>query len=152
MIKIVMASLVALPAALGCTGATASDVLKIYESKAPFAEVLADLEDAIVNRGYVVDYHGHVAEMLARTAGDVGAGKVLYREAEFMQFCSATVSRKAMEADLANIGFCPYVLFAYEAEAAPGTVKVGFRRLPEGEARDDVNSLLDDLVREASGN
>jgi hypothetical protein len=43
------------------------------------------------------------------------------------------------------------VLFAYEAEASPGKVVVGFRRLPQGEARDAVNELLDEVVRDAAG-
>jgi hypothetical protein len=130
----------------------AADGLTSYETAAPFADVVADLEDAIVNRGYVIDYHGHIGDMLSRTAGDVGASKALYKGAEFVQFCSATLSRAAMEVDLANIGFCPYVLFAYEAETAPGTVIVGFRRLPDGKGRDAVNELLDEIVKEASGN
>lgn len=131
--------------------AAAEDLLTIRETKSSFEDVVADLKDAIVNRGFVVEYHGHVSDMLARTANDVGAGKALYRNAEFMQFCSATVSRNAMEADLENIGYCPYVLFAYEAEGALGTIRLGFRRLPEGEGRNEVNALLQDIVDEAAG-
>ena len=89
--------------------------------------------------------------MLKRTAADVGGQKALYREAEFFQFCSAVVSRKAMEADIGNIAYCPYVVFAYEAEDAPGKVVVGFRRLPDGDGRDEVNALLKEITREATG-
>lgn len=120
------------------------------QTDAPFEDVIADLEDAVVNRGYVVDYHGHIGEMLKRTAGDVGASKPLYRNAEFLQFCSAVVSRTTMEAEIGNIAFCPYVLFAYEAEIAPGKTVVGFRRLPAGPGRDEVNLLLDEIVSEAA--
>jgi len=151
MVKFALAALLATASLVGFSPAFAADWLTTYESKAPFADVLADLEDAIINRGYIVDYRGNVAEMLSRTAGDVGASKTLYKDAGFLQFCSATVSRSAMEADVANIGFCPYVLFAYEAETKPGTVTVGFRRLPDGDGRDGVNTLLDEIVREASG-
>lgn len=132
-------------------GAEVDEAVVTYETTAAFSDVISDLEDAIVNRGYVVDHHGYIAEMLKRTAQDVGAAKPLYREAEFLQFCSAVVSRAAMEADIRNIAFCPYVLFAYEAEASPGKVVVGFRRLPQGEARDAVNELLDEVVRDAAG-
>jgi hypothetical protein len=68
-----------------------------------------------------------------------------------MQFCSAVASRQAMEADIGNIAFCPYVLFVYEAADDPGTVVVGFRRLPEGGGRDHINDLLDEIAREAAG-
>ncbi len=136
---------------LGATLAFADDMVTTYKTDAPFEEVVADLEDAVVNRGFVIDYHGHIGDMLARTAGDIEGAKPLYKAAEIMQFCSATMSRKAMEADIANIAYCPYVLFAYEPSEAPGTVTLGFRRLPDGNGRDDINSLLDEIAREAAG-
>jgi len=128
----------------------AEEAVTTKETAAPFADVIADLEDAVVNRGYKIDYHGHIGEMLKRTAGDVGATAPLYREAEFLQFCSAVVSRRAMEADIGNIAYCPYVLFAYEAEKERGRVVVGFRRLPAGPGRDDVNALLEGIVEDAA--
>lgn len=131
--------------------ALAQDEVATWSIEAPFEQVAGDLEDAIVNRGYVVDYHGFIGDMLKRTASDVGGETMLYRDAEFFQFCSAVVSREAMEADIANIAFCPYVLFAYEAEADPGTVVIGFRRLPAGEGRDEVNALLEAIAGEAAG-
>jgi hypothetical protein len=131
--------------------ANADELVTTYETDAPFADVTADIQDAIINRGYNVDYHGHIGEMLNRTAGDVGAAKALYKNAEFMQFCSAVVSRAVMEADIGNIAFCPYIVFAYEAQAKPGTVVVGFRRLPKGDGRDQVNDLLDGIVKEGAG-
>lgn len=131
--------------------ASADELVTTYETDAAFADVSADLQDAIVNRGYNVDYHGHIGEMLNRTAGDVGASKALYKHAELMQFCSAVVSRAVMEADIGNIAFCPYIVFAYEAQSKPGTVVVGFRRLPKDGGRDQVNDLLDSIVREGAG-
>lgn len=136
---------------IGAGAARADELVTTYETDAPFADVVADIQDAIVNRGFVVDYHGRIGEMLKRTAGDVGAAKHLYKGAEFMQFCSAVVSRSVMEADIGNIAYCPYIVFAYEAEEAPGKVVVGYRRLPKGGGRDQVNDLLDGIAKEASG-
>lgn len=136
---------------LGTAPALAQDDVTTYTTEAPFAEVIADLEDAVVNRGFVVDYHGHIGDMLARTAGDIAGSKPLYQEAEILQFCSATLSRKVMQADIANIAYCPYVLFAYEPAENPGKVTVGFRRLPDGGGRDEVNALLEDIAGEAAG-
>lgn len=130
--------------------AQAQDMAKTYTSEQAYEDVAASLEDAVVNRGYVVDYHGYIGDMLTRTAGDVGAEKPLYSNAEFIQFCSAVVSRKAMEEDITNIAFCPYVLFVYEAEETPGEVVVGYRPLPAGPGRDEVNTLLDEIAREAA--
>lgn len=141
--------------ALGLAGAVmspdarAQDGVHTVTTDTAFTQVIADLEDAIVNRGYVVDYHGHIGDMLERTAADVG-GRKLYRNAEFLQFCSAVVSRNAMEADIANIAFCPYIVFAYEAETKPGEVVIGFRELPTGPGRDEVNTLLTEIVDQAA--
>ncbi len=132
------------------TGARAEDVTA-YSVQAPFEEVAQDLNDAIVNRGYTVDYQAFIGDMLKRTAEDVGAEKALYKDAQSLQFCSAVMSRKAMETDIGNIAFCPYVLFVYETEDNAGTVVVGFRRLPDGPGRDEINSLLDEIAREAAG-
>jgi hypothetical protein len=140
-----------LAAAVFAAPAVAQEQVTTQTVEADFASVAADLGDAIVNRGYVVDYHGYVGDMLKRTANDVGSQKPLYRNAEFFQFCSAVVSRKAMEADIGNIAYCPYVVFAYEAEDVPGKVVVGFRRLPDGDGRDEVNALLEEITREATG-
>jgi len=134
----------------GLVGAHAQDAAKTYTSDQPYEDVAASLEDAVVNRGYVIDYHGQIGDMLTRTAVDVGAEKPLYSNAEFIQFCSAVVSRKAMEEDLSNIAFCPYVLFVYEAEEKPGEIVVGYRPLPAGPGRDEVNTLLDEIAQEAA--
>lgn len=128
----------------------AEDVVK-YKAAGSFADAMFDLEGAIVNRGYVVDGHQFIGDMLKRTAEDVGAEKELYLGAEVLQFCSAVVSRAAMAANVENVAFCPYSLFAYEAADAPGDVYVGYRALPPGEGRDDVNALLDEMAKEAAG-
>ncbi len=123
----------------------------------PYDEVRQDLEDAIINRGYVVDYNAYIGDMLSRTAADVGAAKAVYTNAEAMQFCSAVLSRKAMEADPMNIAYCPYVLFVFERADTPGTVTVGHRKLGDGqsaasaEALGVIDAVLTEIVEEAAG-
>lgn len=139
-------------------GAVAGDVTT-YHSKAPFDEVRQNLADAIINRGYVIDYQAHIGKMLARTASDVGATQALFPKgrANAMQFCSAVLSRNMMQADVMNIAYCPYVLFVFQKRSNDPTVTVGFRRLPErGSAKSKaalakVNKLLNDIAREAAG-
>jgi uncharacterized protein (DUF302 family) len=133
------------------TGAyAAGEDVTTVETNAAFADVASGVENAIVNRGYTIDYHGFLGDMLKRTAGDVDAEKALYKDAEFFTFCSAVVSRKVMEAEIGDIAYCPYVVFVYEAEAKPGSVVVGFRQLPSGGERDGVNTLLSDIISEAA--
>lgn len=131
--------------------------ITFYETKAGFDEARQDLEDSIVNRGYVIDYNAKIGEMLKRTGSDLGATRKIYSNAETMQFCSAVLSRKAMEADPNNIAYCPYALFVYAKADEPGTSLVGFRRLSETGPEDskaalkEINAVLDEIAREASG-
>jgi hypothetical protein len=151
-------SLAAVLSGLAFTPVLAGDMqgIVLYESKATFDQARHDLEDSIINRGYVIDYNAKIGAMLERTAGDVG-GRPIYSNAETMQFCSAVLSRKAMEADPSNIAYCPYVLFVYVRADVPETSVVGFRRLSETgsessrAALKEINSVLDGIAREAAG-
>jgi hypothetical protein len=125
---------------------------QVYENKGVFTDVRENLIDAIINRGYVLDFNGRVGDMLKRTRKDVG-GKPLYSDAEYMVFCSAVLSRNTMEADIHNIGYCPYALFVYETVANPGTIYVSYRKPTSGGSTDStiiaVEKLLDELALEA---
>lgn len=134
-----------------------SGAIRIFSTEESFEDVFFDVENAIVDRGYVVDYVAHIGKMLERTAADVGAVNAIYRDARTIQFCSAVLSRKTMEADPANIAYCPYAIFIFERADTPGTVYVGFRPLPagageqSGKALSVVNTLLEEISREATG-
>lgn len=138
----------------------AADESAVAETRvveAAFDDVRFDLENAIVNQGLVIDYVSHIGDMLARTGADVGSNTEIYARAEAMLFCSAALSRAAMEADAGNIAFCPYSVFLYETPDAPGRVTVGYRRLPETgseasrRALAAVNALLGGIVGEVAG-
>lgn len=133
----------------GAALAAGEDVFTVTTDNA-FADTAQAVNDAIVNRGFKIDYHGFIGDMLKRTAGDVGATKTLYKDAEFFTFCSAVVSRQVMEADIGDIAYCPYVVFVYERADTPGEVVVGYRMLPEGVGRDQVNTLLKAIAEEAA--
>jgi hypothetical protein len=128
----------------------------IYKAKMSFADVKQNIADGIINRGYRIDYTGHIGDMLKRTASDVGATGTIYADAEIVQFCSAVLSRKMMEIDPANIVYCPFVIFYYERADQPGIVYAGHRHMGPGvsseskAATDAINKLLDDIVREAT--
>ena len=149
------ALLVALAGMVPMAQASASEVTE-YVVEAPFADVRQDLADGVVNRGYKVDYEAFIGEMLKRTASDVGAEADIYENAEFIQFCSAVLSREAMAADPGNIAMCPYILFVYERSDEKGKVHVGFRRLDETgseaskAALAKVNAVLDEIAKEAA--
>jgi len=139
------------------TAQSMPDGVTAYQVEAAFEDVRFDLENAIVNKGLVIDYVSHIGDMLARTSEDVGGSKEIFLKAQSMLFCSADLSRKAMEADAANIAYCPYSLFVYEIPEQPGTVTIGYRQLSETGSEESraaiaaVNQLLDTIAREASG-
>ena len=114
-----------------------------------FADVAFAVEQAITNEGRVIDSVNHVGAMLSRTKGDVGGAKDLFTEADTFNFCSAVVSRQAMEADIANIQFCPYGIFVYEAAAEPGRIVVG-HRMHAAESMAAVDELLTRIVDTAT--
>jgi uncharacterized protein (DUF302 family) len=133
--------------------AMAQDV-KTYTSKRPFDEVRFELGNAVTQRGFAAHSEGNLSKMLERTGADVGATAVVYKNAEFITFCSARYTRKMVEADPANAGNCPFQVFAYETMAKPGEVVVGFRRLgtPSAASRAafvEIEAMLDGLVKDA---
>lgn len=117
----------------------------VYDYDGSYGDASFALENAIIGRGLVVDHVSHVGEMLARTREDVGSDVELYDAADVMQFCSATLSRKMMEADPLNIAYCPYGIFVTDRG---GDVQIGYRNFPEGEMQ-EVQSFLDEIVQEA---
>jgi uncharacterized protein (DUF302 family) len=128
---------------------------KTTSIKGNFEDILFELSGAIVNKGFVIDYTGHVDSMLSRTSGAVGE-KSPYKNAKYILFCSAKLTNAAVTADPSNMAICPYVIFAYETAADAGTVHVGYRR-PIGAkskasqtALAKIEELLDEIVQSAA--
>lgn len=121
--------------------------MRLYSSVGSFDVIKLLVQDAIINQGLVIDYTGRPRMMLERTRTDVG-GRKLYKNAEFSLFCSATFSRKTMEADVANISFFPYVIFYCELESEPEKIYVGYRRPAIAGSKASMKSLraVDDLL------
>lgn len=136
-------------------GRTHAAELKAYSKAGSYDDVRFELNNAIISRGLVIDSNGQVSNMLERTGADVGSIKPIYKKAEYFTFCSAKLSRAMMEADAANVGLCPYVVFIYETAVAPGTIHVGYRRLGvQGSAQTQaaltaIETLLDAIAKEA---
>lgn len=128
------------------TPASAEFITRTVEGS--FDDIAFAVESAIVGQGLVIDSTSHVGEMLERTKADVGGTKTVFEQADVFSFCSASVSRKVMEADPANIQFCPYGIAVYALPDAPGKVTVGYRSYPEGPMQ-EVQALLETIVAAA---
>jgi len=137
--------------------AYALDGVQKYQVEGSFEDVYFDLENAVIDQGLVIDNVSHVSEMLDRTGKDVGSTKPIYVDGRTVSFCSAKLSRAAMEADLDNLVFCPYSIFIYESAARPGSVTIGYRKLggasdsASRKAIDAVNNLLGAIIKSAIG-
>ncbi|NDW52310.1 DUF302 domain-containing protein [Aliiroseovarius sp. PrR006] len=142
---LVSAAALTAPAFADGHGKQMSEHAVTYAFDGSFDDATFAVESAIVGQGLVIDYVSHTGEMLERTKGDVGSDVTIFDAADIFLFCSAKLSREVMEADAANISFCPYGIFVTDTN---GEVRVGYRTYPEGEMQ-KVQSLLDGIVQEA---
>jgi uncharacterized protein (DUF302 family) len=142
------------------TVAVAADptLVVTYTKQAKFEDVRDDLKTAIEGKGLVIDYQSYLNRMLERTGKDVGSAQPIYLDAQAFVFCSASLSRKTMEADPANAAMCPYAMVVYATAKDPGKIYVSYRRpwRPDGSAASkaalkDVEKLLDSIARQAVG-
>lgn len=139
--------LAALALGLGSlTAAQAADGAVVTAVKGRYDDVRDALVAAIEGRGLVISYTAHIADMLERTGKDVGSAKRVYDKAETFEFCSASISRKMMEAAASNIVNCPFSIAIYAVPGDPGKVYLAYRRPLPGLA--DVGKLLQGIVVE----
>ena len=120
-----------------------------YPSPDDFDDTVFSVESAILDAGLVIDFTSHTGDMLERTRGVTGSDVVLFEHADIFNFCSATLSRKMMEADIMNIAHCPYRIFVMQKGGA-ADVLVGFKSMPDG-AMKEVEALIDGIVKDALG-
>lgn len=131
--------------ALTPIAAVAQDAIT-YPFDGSFEDASFAIENAIIDRGLVIDYTSHVGDMLNRTAADMGSDVVIFDNAQIFLFCSAAVSRRVMEADPMNIMHCPYGIFVADRG---GEVMIGHRDYPDGPMQ-EVEALLDAIILEAT--
>ena len=140
----------AIALAFGASFAAAEETAITYTVDQDYDDVIFGLESAITDEGLLVDAVNHVGAMLERTKEDVGATKTVFLKAEVYNFCSASVSRKVMEADPMNLQFCPYGIFVMQTPENPDQTTIGYRIMPEGPMK-EVQALLEKIVQEAIG-
>ncbi len=156
LVKILAASWISLIAS--STSVVAIDGVLTRQIKGRFEDVFVDLRNAIIDQGLVSDTVLNVSSMLIRTGEDVGSTKSVYLQGQTIGFCSARLSRAAMEVDPQSLAFCPYSVFIYEAAATPETITIGYRELTGGatpaskESLDAINKLLQSIITDAGSN
>ncbi len=134
---------------------------RVHVKTGKFEDVRDDLKDAIVDKGFVIDYVGHFNAMLERTAEETGSVTALgakspYKNAEYMQFCPSKLTHEAVSATPFAIANCPIAIFVYEVAAEPGKIQVGYR-LPVAtpskvmrQVNEKLVALLDEIAKKAT--
>lgn len=152
-LKLLCCLLCLMSAALAAQAA-ASEV-QLRSLRGEFADIRERVVTALQNRGLVVSYTARVGDMLERTGRDLGRNERVYGSAEVLEFCSAVLSRDAMEADPHSIVYCPYAIAVYTLPGTPGTVYLSYRAPAVADesraarALRAVGLLLADIVDEA---
>ena len=149
---------IVLSALIGCAAAASAraEEPRTFRTKGSYDDVRFELNNVIIARGLAITYTGNIGEMLDRTGADVGSTLKVYKSAEYITFCSAKLSRQMIEADAANLTFCPFVLVIYETAANPGEVVIAYRPLiPQGSAASKAaiaaaDKLLEGIARDAT--
>ncbi|MDP3540131.1 MAG: DUF302 domain-containing protein [Azonexus sp.] len=134
--------------ALSFSAAVAEDWMVKQKVSGNFEDARDAITMAIENRGLVVNYTSHIADMLNRTGADIGASRKIFEQAEIIEFCSAGLSRKMMEADPHNIVLCPFAISIYTLPGEKNTTWISYRK-PMGAAAKLVGPLLKDIAAEA---
>lgn len=132
----------------GIFNAQAEEISVRKRVSSNFAETREAVVMAIENRGLVISYVSHIADMLARTGADLGAQKQIFEQAEIIEFCSAKLSRQMMENDPHNIVLCPFAISLYTLPGQTGTW-LAYRK-PQGNARTIVEPLLQAILADSS--
>jgi len=97
--------------------ALAAEGTVLFKTQGAFQDVRDSVEMAIEGQGLKITNTNKIAAMLERTGKDLGATRQVYENAEQFEFCSATVSRRMMEADPHAIVMCPYSVAVYTIPA-----------------------------------
>lgn len=145
-----LCALVCLPfSALAAEGYTV-----LFKTQGAFQNVRDSLQMAIEGQGLKITNTNKIAAMLERTGKDLGATRQVYENAEQFEFCSATISRRMMEADPHAIVMCPYSVAVY---TIPGdkTVYIAYRKPAASKspalkkALAEMEKLLTGIIKDA---
>ena len=134
--------------ALSTSAALADDWIARQKFNVSFDDAKEAITLAIENKGLVINYTSHIADMLNRTGADIGTSRQVYARAEIIEFCSAKLSRQMMEANPHHIVLCPFAISIYTLPGEQNVTWVSYRK-PQGSAAALVGPLLKEIAAEA---
>jgi len=126
----------------------------LFKAQGSYQDIRDNLQMAIEGKGLKITNTNHIADMLARTGKDIGETRKVYENAEQFEFCSATVSRRMMEADPHSIVMCPYSVVVYTLPNDK-TVYLAYRKPAATKnpalkkTLTELEKLLTDIIKDA---
>ena len=138
---------------LFCLAAHATHFNAVQSSES-YEDVLENIKDAIIGRGLNISNVLSASEMLNRTGHDLGYNKNVFKHAETVEFCSASLSHQLVSINPNNMVLCPFTISVYQLSEDSGTVHVTYRTPEAGkesaEVIDKVDQLIKSIVQEAT--
>jgi len=121
-----------------------------------FEDIRDSVRQAIEGKGINIAHTLPASDMLNRTGKDFGIEKNVFLQAETVEFCSARISHRLVQANAENILLCPFTISVYVLSDDPEHVYLSWR-LPfslgdtESQAAvQDMVALIEAIIREAS--
>lgn len=131
---------------LVCGQVRAEGVVRLSVEGSDFRSAREALYEVIEGEGLVVGSSLPFGQMLERT-GQASP----YREAEILQFCSASLARQMVGEDAGQIVFCPLAIALYVTAENPAVVVIAYRNPgEESPARVQASALLARIVERAA--
>lgn len=132
-------SLTTLPAH---AGERAAGIVSRSLADIDYADARDALAEAIAEEGIAAPVVSHFADMLARTADDLGHRPDLYARAEILTFCSVGVAARLAAEAAENIALCPLSIAVYALPGTPRTVTLAYRPPALASAGGDAARML----------
>ena len=124
--------------------ATQFESVQISES---YEDVLENVKDTIIGRGMNISNVLSASEMLNRTGHDLGYDKNVFKHAQTVEFCSATLSHQLVSINPNNMVLCPFTISIYQLSEDTDKVYVTYRTPEAGKESAEVIEKVDQLIK-----
>ena len=141
---------------LPLSGGAGEAPVKSVRVKGDFEDIRDSVRQAIEGKGINIAHTLPASDMLNRTGKDFGIEKNVFLQAETVEFCSARISHRLVQANPENILLCPFTISVYVLADDPDHVYLSWRRPffpsdPESQAAvQQMVELIEAIIREVT--
>lgn len=141
---------------LPLAGGAGEAPVKTVRVNGDFEDIRDSVRQAIEGKGINIAHTLPASDMLNRTGKDFGIEKNVFLQAETVEFCSARISHRLVQANPENILLCPFTISVYVLADDPDHVYLSWRRPffpsdPESQAAvQQMTELIEAIIREVT--